>query len=196
MSVWCVCGFSELDQCRSNPCKNNGVCTDACGNYTCHCTTQYGGRTCTINCENEAVGVAYGVRKIPDAQMSGYYAFGGSDHKAYEGPLESTTGWIGENAASWLQIDFGDERKVHAVATQGYSDTFNLVTYKLACSVDGNSFIDAASKNFTGSGASFKTITKQVLPSPVICRYLRFLPLTWTNSHPGFRVEVYACDEY
>ncbi|KAH3811447.1 hypothetical protein DPMN_139857 [Dreissena polymorpha] len=45
----------------------------------------------------------------------------------------------------YLQIDFGNERKVHAVATQGYSDTFNLVTYKLACSVDGNSFIDAAS---------------------------------------------------
>ena len=56
------------------------------------------------DCENEAVGVASGVRKIPDAQMSGYYAFGGSDHKAYEGRLESTTGWIGENAASWLQV--------------------------------------------------------------------------------------------
>jgi len=55
-------------------------------------------------CENEAVGVAEGVKAIPDGQMSGHYAYGSSDHSADEGRLDSSTGWIGEDSSSWLQV--------------------------------------------------------------------------------------------
>ena len=55
-------------------------------------------------CENQAVGIAQSVKKIPDAHMSGYYADTSSDHKAYEGRLGSGTGWIGSGTSSWLQV--------------------------------------------------------------------------------------------
>ena len=48
---------------------------------------------------------------------------------------------------------------------------------------------------FQGSDDSYTTTTTESLPIPQHCRYLRFVPLSWTSSHPGFRVEVYGCDE-
>ncbi|WAR27252.1 hypothetical protein MAR_012956 [Mya arenaria] len=122
-------------------------------------------------CASESVGVANNLKTIPDAQMAGHYSFGGSDHKAYE------------------------------VATQGYSATFNLLTFQLQCSLNGNTFSDVNGLNgtaavFDGSGTSFNTVTKQTLPVPDLCRYIRFVPKTWTNSHPGFRVEIYACEDF
>ncbi|XP_052785149.1 EGF-like repeat and discoidin I-like domain-containing protein 3 [Mya arenaria] len=191
----------ERDQCRSSPCKNGGSCTDDMGTFSCSCRTGYGGKTCTISCASESVGVANNLKTIPDAQMAGHYSFGGSDHKAYEGRLNSPTGWIGENTNSWFQVDLGNPRKVYAVATQGYSATFNLLTFQLQCSLNGNTFSDVNGLNgtaavFDGSGTSFNTVTKQTLPVPDLCRYIRFVPKTWTNSHPGFRVEIYACEDF
>lgn len=189
----------ERDQCKSNPCLNGGTCIDDFGTYKCSCTEKYGGNVCNILCANQAVGVANSLKKISDAQMAGHYAFGSSDHKAYEGRLAGATGWIGENKNSWLQIDLGNRRNVQAVATQGYSTTYTLSTYYLDCSVDGNRFTRVAAANgtaqlFNGSGSSYSTTTKQTLDTPQTCRYVRFIPNTWTNSHPGFRVEIYACE--
>lgn len=189
----------ERDQCKSSPCLNNGACQDDFGTFICNCTQEYGGKTCQTRCVNEAVGVASNLKKIPDAQMSGYYAYGSSDHKGYEGRLGSSTGWIGEGSSSWLQVDFGKEWRVHAVATQGYSSTYQLSTFNLLCSVNGNSFHYIQQANgttavFNGSGTSFSTTKKEVLPVPDRCRYLRFKPVTWPSSHPGFRVEVYGCE--
>jgi hypothetical protein len=40
--------FLETDECESNPCLNNGTCTDLVYNYNCTCEHGYFGR----NCEN------------------------------------------------------------------------------------------------------------------------------------------------
>ena len=56
-----------------------------------------------------------------------------------------------------MQVDLGNERVVHAVATQGYSSsTYTLSTYTLSCSVDGNSFTTV--KNGTSTMVSLTNI--------------------------------------
>ena len=40
--------FLETDECESNPCLNNGTCTDLVYDYNCTCEHGYFGR----NCEN------------------------------------------------------------------------------------------------------------------------------------------------
>lgn len=189
----------ERDQCKSSPCLNGGTCTDDFGTYKCQCTTKYGGKTCNIVCASQAVGVAFNVKKIPDAQMAGHYSYGSSDHKAFEGRLGSSTGWIGEGKSSWLQVDLGNLRNVQAVSTQGYSTTYTLSTFYLDCSLDGNKFTNVQTVNgtaelFNGSGKQYSTTTKQVFAVPQTCRYIRFKPNTWTGTHPGFRVEIFACE--
>ena len=36
----------DIDDCKSNPCKNDGACTDGLNNYTCKCATGYTGDNC------------------------------------------------------------------------------------------------------------------------------------------------------
>ena len=40
--------FLDIDECYPNPCLNNGTCIDGIADYTCNCTTGFGG----ANCEN------------------------------------------------------------------------------------------------------------------------------------------------
>ena len=40
----------------------------------------------------------------------------------------------------YVQVDLGTTHNVQAVATQGYSATYDLATYYLDCSLDGNKF--------------------------------------------------------
>ena len=49
------------------------------------------------------------------------------------------------------QIDFGSQRYVYAVATQGHSSTYTLSTYQLACSIDGNIFRSIPDVNGTAA---------------------------------------------
>ena len=39
--------FSDINECGSSPCQNNGTCTDHVNRYTCSCAAGYSG----INCE-------------------------------------------------------------------------------------------------------------------------------------------------
>ena len=44
----CISHLLDIDECNPNPCLNNGTCFDGIANYTCNCTTGFGG----ANCEN------------------------------------------------------------------------------------------------------------------------------------------------
>ena len=37
---------SEVDECASNPCVNNGTCHDGRGDFSCDCIPGYEGKTC------------------------------------------------------------------------------------------------------------------------------------------------------
>ncbi len=38
--------FSDIDECRSQPCRNGGECFDEVDGYTCICVTGYTGTNC------------------------------------------------------------------------------------------------------------------------------------------------------
>ena len=38
--------FADINECASNPCKNNGKCKDGINKYTCDCHVSYKGSTC------------------------------------------------------------------------------------------------------------------------------------------------------
>ncbi|KAL4219763.1 hypothetical protein ACF0H5_020177 [Mactra antiquata] len=132
----------EKDQCSSNPCQNGGTCRDEIGMFNCTCPLGYGGNMCQTACKINAFGVAHSVRKIPDAQISGHLTYG--TFNPWDGRLGSPSGWVGNDAGSWLQVDLGAPRNLYAVATQGYKSTsYYISTFKVTYSVDGNTFVYA-----------------------------------------------------
>ncbi|KAL5010363.1 hypothetical protein ScPMuIL_012668 [Solemya velum] len=186
----------EKNQCRSNPCVNGATCEDKIDDYNCLCRPTDGGKNCQYNCANTPIGVAMGDERIPDAQMSGHYSY--QDHSASKGRLNGTLGWMGINQNSWLQIDMGSLRSVHAIAAQGYTASEYIIgNYTLQYSADGNTFYSVTPPGlsnatvFTGS-LTYSKIMKHTLPSPVKARFMRFIPKSY-NSRPGMRVEIYAC---
>lgn len=41
-----ICWITDIDDCLSDPCKNNGTCTDMVNDYQCGCVAGFNGRTC------------------------------------------------------------------------------------------------------------------------------------------------------
>lgn len=37
----------DINECESQPCQNNGTCTDMINDYHCNCTDGFDGKTCT-----------------------------------------------------------------------------------------------------------------------------------------------------
>ncbi|XP_060563346.1 lactadherin-like [Ruditapes philippinarum] len=185
----------EKDQCLSNPCMNGGTCTDDLGQFNCSCPLRYGGNKCQTVCDVNALGVSNSLKTIPDAQISGHLTFGSNN--PWDGRLGSSTGWVGNDSNSWLQVDLGESREVYAVATQGYHSTsYYISSFTVTYSVDGNTFVYATangSTNLKGS-SNYDMIQKEMFDKPIKARFLRFNPVTWhTGGHPGLRVEVYGC---
>ena len=49
MCIQHVCLYvPEYDECLSDPCQNNGTCSDRFESYVCSCTPGYGGPDCEI----------------------------------------------------------------------------------------------------------------------------------------------------
>lgn len=185
----------EKDQCASRPCYNGGTCLDQIGSYNCTCIAGYGGSQCQTRCGTNPFGVAYNSKTIPDAQMSGHLTY--STYNPWDGRLGSSSGWVGNDSGSWLQVDLGEERMVYGVAVQGYhSSTYYISSYKISYSVDGNLFVYAkyqGSDVFPGT-SSYDQITKHTLDTAEKMRFVRFLPVSWhQGGHPGMRVEIYGC---
>eukprot|EP01012_Entosiphon_sulcatum_P034033 TRINITY_DN43101_c0_g1_i1.p1 TRINITY_DN43101_c0_g1~~TRINITY_DN43101_c0_g1_i1.p1 ORF type:complete len:579 (-),score=81.30 TRINITY_DN43101_c0_g1_i1:7-1716(-) len=102
-------------------------------------------------------------------------------------------GWAPSKAEPrhWLQVDLGNTPKyVHAVATQGREHAHQFVQkYELAL---GNSTADIDTVGEFEGNADGETPVTNRLAQPVLARFVRFYPLTWTG-HPSLRVEVFAC---
>ena len=39
----------DINECASNPCKNEGVCSDGIGGFSCECAAGYEGDKCEIS---------------------------------------------------------------------------------------------------------------------------------------------------
>ncbi|XP_060065433.1 EGF-like repeat and discoidin I-like domain-containing protein 3 [Ylistrum balloti] len=185
----------EQDQCKSNPCEHGGTCTDNLNDFSCKCTQAYGGDRCETLCSMNAFGVDQNVKLIPDAQISAHLTY--STYNAHDGRLNSNSGWIGNGSGSYLQVDLGNVTRVFGIATQSYrSSSYYTLTYQVTYSRDGNIFTNAtgASGNIFSASASYDSIIKHDLMTPVVARFVRFYPRLWhTGGKPGLRVEVYGC---
>ena len=40
------CSFTDINECSSNPCKNNGTCIDLVGEFKCYCMPGFNGSAC------------------------------------------------------------------------------------------------------------------------------------------------------
>ena len=97
----------------------------------------------------------------------------------------------------WIQVDFSNRWKIHAVATQGRDRVNQWVTsYKLGYSDDGYTFIFIQKANdnehiFTGNTDRDTVVTNE-FDSPVIARYFRLYPQTY-YGYMCMRWELYGC---
>ena len=41
--------FSDIDECNSDPCQNNGICNNGVNRYTCQCPNGISGSNCQIS---------------------------------------------------------------------------------------------------------------------------------------------------
>lgn len=55
-----LCNF-EYNECDSNPCLNNGECTDHIGGFSCKCTRGYTGKRCHIKVSLFTVPLFFGL---------------------------------------------------------------------------------------------------------------------------------------
>lgn len=125
------------------------------------------------------------------------------DHGPWLAKFGSTSGasnWSAKtsNSSQWLQIDLGGKARIEAIGTMGRLRRANqwVSSYKLSFSLDGRNWDFCSSK-----GASTPTVfpgnsdrtteVRNTLPKPIVARYVRFHPVTW-SQHITMRVELYG----
>ena len=47
--IWSSLSILDIDDCKNNPCRNNGTCVDGIAAYTCNCPVGFSGTDCEIS---------------------------------------------------------------------------------------------------------------------------------------------------
>ncbi|KAK3699402.1 hypothetical protein QZH41_018563 [Actinostola sp. cb2023] len=100
------------------------------------------------------------------------------------------------NQFQYLQLHFGQRRRICRVATQGMAEFPIWVTgYSMEFSNNGHIWADYTEeghqKTFLGNTDSTTTVSHS-LKQPITARYVRFKPRTWDGASICMRAEVYA----
>lgn len=99
----------------------------------------------------------------------------------------------------WLQIDFGENKRVTRIATQGsnvkgeQNQDMYVRSYQLEFSTDSRLFRDYAGGEILAGNQDRNKIVEHQL-EPFTARWVRILPVTWTG-HISLRAEVYGCGD-
>ncbi|XP_064202143.1 contactin-associated protein-like 2 isoform X1 [Anguilla rostrata] len=109
-------------------------------------------------------------------------------------------GWspVENDNYQWLQVDLGNRKQVTAIATQGrYSSSDWTKQYRLLYSETGRNWKpyhqDGNIWTFSGN-SNTESVVRHDLQHPVVARYLRMVPLQWSEEgRIGLRIEVYGC---
>ncbi|XP_043920920.1 contactin-associated protein-like 2 [Protopterus annectens] len=113
---------------------------------------------------------------------------------------EGAGGWspLDSDNYQWLQLDLGNRKQVTAIATQGrYSSSDWVTQYRLLYSDTGRNWKpyhqDGNIWSFAGNTNS-DSVVRHELQHTIITRYLRIVPLDWSNEgHIGLRIEIFGC---
>ncbi|XP_078233557.1 contactin-associated protein-like 2 isoform X2 [Pogona vitticeps] len=98
----------------------------------------------------------------------------------------------------WLQMDFGSRKQISCIATQGrYSSSDWVTQYRMLYSDTGRNWKpyhqDGNVWAFAGNINS-DTVVRHDLQHPVVARYVRIVPLDWSEEGQiGLRIEIYGC---
>jgi hypothetical protein len=107
-------------------------------------------------------------------------------------------GWIPEvnRAGEWVQVDFGKEVQIGAVATQGRRDgSYWVTSYFLQHSRDGatwRSYSEGGLRRMFSGNVNHYDVAKLTLQEPFIARYVRLTVNEFANGWPTLRLEYFA----
>ena len=148
---------------------------------------------------------------IPDNRMyapttfvpgGGWYAPASSArlYKEDDHRLKHVGAWCADprsNREKYLQIDFGNEKRITALATQGRDVYFEHVkSYSLSFSNDGSSWNDyreGGTKKIFDGNCDHVTPVLNLLEKGQNARYIRIHPIKYVAA-ACLRVEVYGCN--
>ncbi|CAH1233078.1 NRP2 [Branchiostoma lanceolatum] len=154
-------------------------------------------KTTTQVTEGETVSViesipeeAFTASSTLDERHSSFYATIG---KTYEDGTAAFWAPATDDVNQYLQLDMGQPTQLSTVETQGAAGRF-VSTYYLRYSLDGVTWTtykgdDGEDMVFTGNSDDSGTQSIN-LSRTILCRYLRFSPLTWGSGGIGFRVNT------
>ncbi|CAH1255660.1 MFGE8 [Branchiostoma lanceolatum] len=138
---------------------------------------------------------------IPDDRITAS-SYWGPDHEPFLGRLNEVIGvgaWVAmvNVIGQWLQVDFGEVKRVRGTMIQGRHGGQWVKSYKLQYSVDGVSWTtyagsDGSDKIFPGNTHAHIPVTN-LLDDSIDARYVRFLPQSW-YFHMSMRAEILGCN--
>eukprot|EP00105_Crassostrea_gigas_P006901 XP_011420973.1 PREDICTED: discoidin, CUB and LCCL domain-containing protein 2 [Crassostrea gigas] len=140
----------------------------------------------------------YMVDRVTDDKLTASSIYG-SSYTANKARL-SSNGWSPDASKSnpWIQVDFGEPISIMAVVTMGLADTA-LVEFVKKYMVKYSNTASTWSPVLHGTTNEFiansdqTTAVTNVLPSPVVARYLRLYP-TACNAYCSLRFDVIGCE--
>jgi len=145
-------------------------------------------KMCQCNAYNPTVGVSSS--KVTYSSVKD----GNTDEWGRGNGLDNERCWApgSPNMDEWLQIDFGKNETIGMVSTQGDPRrNWQVTGFIIEVSYDEEEWLDVQCGriwNTPWEGNRNKIYTIE-LEKPVLARYIRFLPITW-SSYPAMRVSV------
>jgi len=110
--------------------------------------------------------------------------------------LNSRSGWCAAvmNKNQYIEVDFGEMKRLTRIVTQGYSGNY-ILSFRFSYSNDGNNWEaykrEGQEAILPGNRAAYTT-EGVTLETPVTARFIRINPLTWKNKI-CMRLEFYGC---
>ncbi|XP_019647153.1 PREDICTED: discoidin, CUB and LCCL domain-containing protein 2-like [Branchiostoma belcheri] len=123
------------------------------------------------------------------------------------GRLHGNDSWYPDKFATteWIQIDLLEVKSVTGIQTQGHqrsNTTYFVSSFKLQSSnkatddwtTYGNSTYPKEDAIFDGNRDA-DTVKENLLDPPILARYIRVLPWTWSPNGVSLRLELLGCEQ-
>jgi hypothetical protein len=111
--------------------------------------------------------------------------------------MDSLDSWIAhaDDQTPWYQLDLGSTQWVSGVVTAGrFEHNWWTTAYNVRYSDTDGSWDAAPEVVFDEANTDRNTPFRAIFPDgPVLARFIRIFPTSWSNSAPALRVGVLLC---